>query len=315
MIGLGINKLLSEKNISRGDNMKKNKITEIFIKGKGYYVLLFVGVLAVAAVAIIGSRISTEYDDPGDDYIDINEPDNNIVADDQEQTSDELAENQGEDFELASEDVGEVVRDNDSLLEFDVFTEDEEEGIEIVGGMVEDPVIVEAQPVEVAEIEVEPEAVETTGSSVQGDNIPLLESLSFGPDQDLIWPVVGNVIRNYNMDHVVYYPTLMQYKCSPAIVIDAEVGTEVKAARRGIITAIENSEETGVTVTTEIGDGYSLVYGQLSDVELAIGDKVNEGQVMGKIGEPTRYYIIEGSNLYFQVLKDEETLNPMLFLE
>jgi len=33
------------------------------------------------------------------------------------------------------------------------------------------------------------------------------------------------------------------------------------------------------------------------------------------VGEPTKYYTLEGSNLYFQLLKDDDPVNPMDFLE
>ena len=63
-----------------------------------------------------------------------------------------------------------------------------------------------------------------------------------------------------------------------------------------------------------IGNGYSVIYGQLKDVKLKVGDKVNEGDTIGMIAEPTKYYTVEGSNLYFEVMKDDKTVNPMLLL-
>ncbi|MBB2184638.1 M23 family metallopeptidase [Lachnospiraceae bacterium MD1] len=142
-----------------------------------------------------------------------------------------------------------------------------------------------------------------------------MENLSFKADEGLLWPVNGNVIMNYSMDHTIYFATLMQYKCNPAIIIDAEVGTEVKAAATGIVSSIDtDNEETGLTVTVNIGDGYSVVYGQLDNVSLEVGDMVNEGDIIGTVSEPTKYYTLEGSNLYFQVLENEQTVNPMLLL-
>ena len=64
----------------------------------------------------------------------------------------------------------------------------------------------------------------------------------------------------------------------------------------------------------EIGNGYSLVYGQLENLNLEVGDFVSQGEVIGTIAKPTKYYTVEGSNLYFQVLEDGKTINPMLLL-
>lgn len=41
---------------------------------------------------------------------------------------------------------------------------------------------------------------------------------------------------------------------------------------------------------------------------------VKEGDVIGSIAKPTKYYSIEGSNLYFQVMNDEKPVNPMSLL-
>ena len=141
------------------------------------------------------------------------------------------------------------------------------------------------------------------------------DSLYFDVDDGLLWPVKGNILKDYSPDRVVYFETLAQFKCNPAVMIEAQIGTEVQNAANGIITSITKEEETGVTVTVNIGSGYSLVYGQLNDdINYKVGDEVLEGQVIGTIAKPTMYYSVEGSNLYFQVIKDKETMNPMLLL-
>jgi murein DD-endopeptidase MepM/ murein hydrolase activator NlpD len=293
--------------------VKKNRFAEFF-KGKGYYVLLFVGVIAIVAVAIIGSNLSKSNNE-GDNYVDLNEePDNNIAAGEDETqlaennpVSDEIVnptDNSPEDTE--SNNTNEVV-DNDSLLEYDVYSKEEEEGIDLAEVPEKN---VQKAPTKAAETKEVPEVVETTGAKLA------LENLTFNKEEGITWPVNGNVIMNYSMDHTVYYATLMLYKCNPAIIIDSEAGTEVKAAARGIVTSVEWNEETGHTVTTAIGDGYSLVYGQLDEetLNVKVGDKLNQGEVIGKIAQPTKYYTVEGSNLYFKVLQDDKTVDPMLLL-
>ncbi|NLL72017.1 MAG: M23 family metallopeptidase [Clostridiales bacterium] len=290
--------------------MKKNSLAEFF-KGKGYYVLLFVGIIAIAAVAIIGSNLSSNNDDETEDFVvDLNEPDNNIASEDnnnlQADTNDSLDQvsDQGQGIDVAegSDDVA----NNDSLLEYDVYSEEEENGIDLAEYK---PDHIRAAEKSQTNTEEETPAVETTGATVQ--NLP---NLSFQVDKGLLWPVEGNVIMNYNVDHLVYHATLMQFKVNPAIIIDAEVGTEVKSAADGVIADIYDDPVTGLTVTMNIGDGYSLLYGQLANVNHKIGDRLSEGDVIGVINEPTKFYSVEGSNLYFMVLEDEETVNPMLLL-
>ena len=92
-------------------------------------------------------------------------------------------------------------------------------------------------------------------------------------------------------------------------------GETINASAAGTVTAIEESAQTGVTVTLDMGNGYSAVYGQLKDVQVKTGDYVAAGSAIGSLNEPTKYYSVEGTNLYFQVLKDGEPVDPMNFME
>ena len=130
----------------------------------------------------------------------------------------------------------------------------------------------------------------------------------------MLWPVQGDVIMKYSMSNTVYFKTLAQYRCNPAIEIAAKAGTEVLAAADGIVTEIGENEETGKTVRMEIGNNYSIIYGQLKNIKVKKGQKVKEGDKIGVVNEPTKYFAEEGSNLYFQVLQNEETVDPLLLL-
>lgn len=139
--------------------------------------------------------------------------------------------------------------------------------------------------------------------------------LSFADNSKLMWPVNGNVILNYSMDKSIYFETLNQYKYHPAIVIGAEEGTEVWCAARGEVSDIRVDEETGTTLTMALGSGYEAVYGQLKELAVKEGDMVDAGALIGYVSEPTKYYTVEGSNLYFQLLKDGNPVDPMAYLE
>ena len=148
------------------------------------------------------------------------------------------------------------------------------------------------------------QSVQTTGKA---------QTLHFS--EDLLWPMEGNVIINYSMDSTVYFPTLDQYKYNPAVIIAGEVNDKVYAVAKGQIKSIENDEVTGCTVTVDLGDGYEAVYGQLKELNFAKGDYVEAGHVLGYVGEPTKYFTIEGSNLYFELDKDGTPVDPVAYFE
>jgi murein DD-endopeptidase MepM/ murein hydrolase activator NlpD len=290
--------------------VKKNKFTE-FLKGKGYYVLLFVGVVAIAAVAIIGSQLSAKQEQQDNEFVDINEIDNNIAAEDGDN---DLAENNpiSEGLVNSEGDASTDVAANDNSANTSADNGTSQDAIELEG-YEEDDVAQGENSMDAAAAD---DSMETSTASAQNEGLEAMENLTFNSEDGLIWPVQGNVIMNYSMDHTIYFATLMQYKCNPAIIIDAEVGTEVKAAATGVVTSVDRAnEETGITVTMDIGDGYSVVYGQLSeDMDLEVGDLVNAGDVIATVSQPTKYYSVEGSNLYFMVKEGDQTMNPMLLL-
>ena len=145
-------------------------------------------------------------------------------------------------------------------------------------------------------------------------NVQEAPKLSFSEDTLMEWPVDGNILLDYNMDQTVYFPTLDQYKLSPAIAVQAVEGAPVLASVTGTVYSIEDNAQTGTTVTMEIGSGYQAVYGQLIDLTVQKGDTVKEGEVIGYVGTPTKYYSKEGSNLYFAMKKDGEPIDPIAYL-
>lgn len=141
------------------------------------------------------------------------------------------------------------------------------------------------------------------------------EELKFSEEEQLLWPVVGNILINYSMDSPVFFPTLEQYKYHPAIVIQAKEGQNIMAAARGKVTGIEKTEELGNVITMELGSGYEIFYGQLDNIQVKEGDMVEKGSYIADVAAPTKYYSVEGDNVYFALKKDGIPVNPMTKLQ
>lgn len=145
--------------------------------------------------------------------------------------------------------------------------------------------------------------------------VPAAPTLEFSGSDVLAWPMEGNVILSYSMDKTVYFSTLDQYKYNPAMLISGEVGADVIASAEGEVTAIEVDAQTGTTITMNLGSGYELVYGQVKEVCVQKGDRVAKGERIGYLSEPTKYYSVEGPNLYFKLMKNGEPVDPMEYME
>lgn len=159
------------------------------------------------------------------------------------------------------------------------------------------------------------EEEETTTQQEEAVNAnSAVSNLNFGEDDKIEWPVKGNVLLDYSMANTIYFPTLDTYKCNPAIIIQSEKGTEVKAGVRGVVKEVTTEDEIGNCIVVEIGNGYELTYGQLSDIKVSEGDTVESDTCIGLVADTTRYYKNEGTNLYFKMTKDGEPCDPMDYL-
>ena len=152
---------------------------------------------------------------------------------------------------------------------------------------------------------------ETTDVSASAVNLP---EINFSEDTVMEWPVNGNVLLDYSMDQTTYYPTLDQYRLSPAISVGAVEGAPVVSAVNGTVYSVEKNAQTGTTLTMELGNGYQAIYGQLEDLTVSQGDIVKKGTTIGYVAEPTKYYSAEGANLYFAMTKDGEPIDPITYL-
>jgi len=154
-------------------------------------------------------------------------------------------------------------------------------------------------------------AVETAGAA---------QDLMFSEATIMELPVTGTVLIPYNMENTVYFPTLDLYQCNPGVVFSAAEGTPVLAAADGEVYLFStyNEQSPKLNILTNdgmnLGNGYEAIYGQLTDVSLEAGQKVQKAARIGAVAAPTKYYVKEGSNLFFEMKKDGKAIDPMVYL-
>lgn len=168
----------------------------------------------------------------------------------------------------------------------------------------------------VSDPEVVPGEAENQEEQAQetGSEEPVVQtSLHFSEKDTLLRPVSGEVILPYSMDGSIYFATLDQYKYNPAMIFSAQEGTAVSACAAGQVLSVTRDAKLGHMVTLDLGGGYQAVYGQLKDIEVTVGSYVESGAAIGVVSAPTKYYSMEGSNLYFQLTKDGTPVNPENF--
>lgn len=139
--------------------------------------------------------------------------------------------------------------------------------------------------------------------------------LDFTADDRLAWPVEGSVLLSYSMDTTTWFPTLEQYKCNPATVIQSDVSTPVTAPADARVIGLGSNEEIGSYLRLDLGNGYTALCGQLKEIPVVENEYLHKGDVLGYIAEPTKYYSVEGNNLYFEFFYENEPVDALDYLE
>ena len=139
--------------------------------------------------------------------------------------------------------------------------------------------------------------------------------LDFSDTSRMAWPVMGNILLDYSMDTTIYFPTLDQYQVNPGVVIQAEVSQPVAAPANARVVAVSADEELGNFVVLDLGNNYTATCGQLKEIQVVENEYLEAGQVMGYVAEPTKYYSVEGSNVYFQLEHEGNKVDPVDYFE
>lgn len=283
-----------------------NKLSEIFRKRA----MLGAAIFCITAIATVGvlSQSDNNGDNTPDSFVDLNE---NPEKEDKQQ----VAKTDTPDIKNSEQ---QITEGNTDVQEKEQLVVKEKEVIDSknVEQQVADnkPTVekIDASTQTAQQEEVDTNEIEQTEDTQVLSPQLIAEQLTFDKSAGLLYPIQGEVVIPYSPDHAVFHFTLDQFSTSDAVVLSSSVGTQVKAAAKGVVTAIEEDDRIGTTVTIAVGNNTSLVYGQLEVDELQEGDIIEAGECIGTVAEPTKYYVVEGPNLYFQVLEGEESLDPTL---
>ena len=121
-----------------------------------------------------------------------------------------------------------------------------------------------------------------------------------------IMPVEGIISGVYGSQRILNgKPKWPHY----GIDIAAKKGTPIKSSGSGIVTMAENDlYYTGGTIIMDHGHGISTIYSHLENILVSVGDKVEQGNIIGTVGSTGRS---TGPHLDFRINWFQTRLDPM----
>ena len=128
--------------------------------------------------------------------------------------------------------------------------------------------------------------------------------------EKFIMPVEGIITGVYGSQRILNgKPKWPHY----GIDIAAKQGTQIKSSATGIVTMAEDDlYYTGGTIIMDHGHGISTIYSHLENVLVSVGDKINQGDIIGTVGSTGRS---TGPHLDFRINWFQTRLDPMSVLK
>ena len=130
-----------------------------------------------------------------------------------------------------------------------------------------------------------------------------------GPGQPrLSAPMPGEIASGFGPR---LHPVLQVMKMHVGIDYDTALGTPVKAALGGEVTQAGYDGAYGNRVTVRHGAGYEPTYSHLSKIDVAVGDVLDTGVILGKAGSTG---LVAGVRLHFELKRNGQFIDPLAAL-
>ena len=125
-------------------------------------------------------------------------------------------------------------------------------------------------------------------------------------------PVPGmTILCGFSGSTLMYNEALGDWRTHDGVDIAADAGCSVSAAADGTVAWV-GTDTYGNTVKIDHGNGLTTVYSQLGELNVAAGDTVSGGDVIGTVGESIGETVSD-THLHFEVHRDGKPQDPVEF--
>lgn len=137
---------------------------------------------------------------------------------------------------------------------------------------------------------------------------PTSPSAATQRQEKMLMPVQGRIISDFGWRR---HPVFADWRYHTGVDIAAAQGTQVRATLSGKVLEVKNDRQLGLYVLLEHQDGLRTRYGHLESSPVSPGDRVTQGQVIGRAGASG---VTAGCYLHFEVIREGKAQDPRDFL-
>jgi len=102
------------------------------------------------------------------------------------------------------------------------------------------------------------------------------------------------------------------YQFHQGVDIANRIGTNIQATANGTVVYAGRRGGYGLSVSINHGNGLTTTYSHMSRIIANVGDKVNRGDVIGKMGSTGNS---TGVHVHYEIIKDGTTINPISYMK
>ncbi len=124
-----------------------------------------------------------------------------------------------------------------------------------------------------------------------------------------IWPVHGSITSRFGPR---VSPFTGKKALHAGVDIGARTGTEVRSPASGKVVVAAYDGRMGKFIRIDHGYGIETTYGHLSKIHVKYGDRVQRGDLIGRVGSTGKFST--GPHLHYQVAVNDKVVDPLHYI-
>jgi len=124
----------------------------------------------------------------------------------------------------------------------------------------------------------------------------------------MVLPVSGKITSGYGWREDPVRPVPGEKRFHRGVDFIGKTGDPIKAAMKGTVLHVDNNPNLGNFIILKHDNGYQTLYAHLSAYSVKAGEKIEQGQEVGKIGA-TGY--TTGPHLHFEAFRNGNRIDPL----